>query len=388
MKGVKFAGIVCGIKKNRKNDIGLAIFDKPAIACGVFTRNSVKAPCVGITKDRIKHPIKVLLVVSGNACVCIREANADTLLLSSALARKLGIKDSEIALAATGVIGIRMPVDKAVRAYPVLIDSISESHKPFSEAVTTTDAFEKVAEKSFFAGRKKISILGIGKGAGMIAPDMATMLMFIFTDAAISRGALNAAFKESVAESFNCISVDGDTSTNDMALVFATGTADNEEIKSNSAAFNVFRKNLKQVCLELAKMVVIDGEGATKLIEIRVKGAKTIKDAKQVAKTVANSQLVKTAFFGQDPNWGRIMAAVGRSGIKLVPELIDVEIQKMHVVKKGYEAKGFDEKKLQSALKSKEISVVINLNNGKAETVFYTSDLTFDYIKVNSAYRT
>jgi glutamate N-acetyltransferase/amino-acid N-acetyltransferase len=388
IKGVKFSGIHCGIKKNGKKDLALALFDKPALAFGVFTKNRVKAPSVLITKKRIKeNEIKALIVVSGNACVCVKGDKEDAIGITKTLANVLNTEDKYIAHASTGVIGVKLPVEKVINAIPALLKNLKEDVHDFANAITTTDAFEKIETQKFTIENKTVKILGVAKGAGMIAPDLATMLVFLFTDAVIEKKALDLALKEVVEESFNSINVDGDTSTNDMVLLFSTRTAGNKEITLKNG-FKEFRDALKNVCLGLAKKIVMDGEGATKLIEINVKGAKTVKDAKKVAKTVANSQLVKTAFYGEDPNWGRIMAAVGRSGVKIKQEKVNIKIQGFLVVKNGVEAKGFDEAILKEALKPKEIKVEIDLNLGKAETIFYTSDLTIEYVKINSAYRT
>jgi len=389
VKGFKFAGISCGIKKNGGKDLALAVFEKPCLAEGVYTKNIVRAPSVELTKKRIlKGEMKALLVISGNASVCVNGAAEDAIVVTQALAKKLSIEDDTIAHATTGVIGVKLPTQKVLQGIESLTDSLSYDYKDFSEAIRTTDAFEKVAFKSFDIDGKKVNILGVGKGAGMIAPNMATMLMFIFTDANIEKSALKKAFKKAVDKSFNSISVDGDTSTNDMVLIFASKLANNREITIGSEEYKSFSENLSAVCLELAKLVVKDGEGATKLIEIVVKGAKTEKEAKTVARTVANSQLVKTAFFGGDPNWGRIMAAIGRSYVHINPSNIEISIQGYPVVQKGVESPIFKEERLAELLKAKEILVEIDLNVGKAKTCFYTSDLTFDYVKLNSAYRT
>lgn len=389
VKGFKFSGISCGIKKEGKKDLALAFFERPCLACGVYTKNLVKAPSVVITKERVKrNKISALLVISGNASVCVESAYDDAITITSALAKKLHIPSNAIAHATTGVIGVKLPVDKVLSGLDRLVSSLSYDYKDFSEAIRTTDAFEKVSHRKFEIAGEEVNILGIGKGAGMIAPNMATMLMFIFTDAKIAKSALDKAFKKAVNCTFNAISVDGDTSTNDMVLIFSSNLAENPEIVVGSDAYDVFYTNLYGVCLDLAKQVVRDGEGATKLIEIVVKGAKTEKEAKIVAKTVANSQLVKTAFFGEDPNWGRIMAAIGRSEVTLDPYKIEISIQGYPVVYRGYEHPNFSEARLAELLKAKEIVVEIDLNVGKGKTTFYTSDLTIDYVKLNSAYRT
>ncbi|MCX7770670.1 MAG: bifunctional glutamate N-acetyltransferase/amino-acid acetyltransferase ArgJ [Proteobacteria bacterium] len=387
IKGVKFSGIYCGIKKNKKKDLALAYFEKPALASGVFTKNRVKAPSVIITKKRINNPIQALIVVSGNACVCAKGDYEDSRAITKTLARHLSVEEKSVAHSTTGVIGVKLPVEKVIDGIPQLIKELKDNYEDFAEAITTTDAYKKVEKITETVNGGEINILGIAKGAGMIAPDLATMLVYIFTDAKIEKKALDRALKEAVDCSFNSISVDGDTSTNDMVLIFSTGVANNKEITIRSG-YKDFLEALKKICISLAKMIVRDGEGATKVIEINVKNAKSAKDAKKIAKTVANSPLVKTAFFGEDPNWGRIIAAIGRSGVSIKKEKIDIDIQGKPVVRNGIEANGFDERGLKEALAVEEIQVEINLHAGKASTKFYTSDLTLDYVKINSSYRT
>lgn len=387
IKGVQFAGIYCGIKKNGKKDLAVALFDKPAISSGVFTKNRVKAPSVIITKRRIGNPIKALIVVSGNACVCVKGDYEDAKSVTNALANYINFDEKSIVHSATGVIGVKLPVQKVINSIPQLLEELKDEYDDFAEAITTTDAYKKTEEITLSINGDKINILGIAKGAGMIAPDLATMLVYIFTDAKIEKKALDKALKEAVECSFNSMSVDGDTSTNDMVLLFSTGMAENKIITLKEG-FNRFTDALKNICVLLAKKIVKDGEGATKLIEIVVKNAKNIGDAKKIAKTIANSPLVKTAFFGCDPNWGRIMAAIGRAGVPINKEKIDINIQRRTVVRGGVEAEGFDESALKKELSNDEIMVEIDLHSGKATTTFYTSDLTLDYVKLNSSYRT
>ncbi len=387
IKGVKFAGIYCGVKKNKKKDLALAFFEKPALASGVFTKNRVKAPSVILTRQRINNPIKALIVVSGNACVCVKGDYEDAKIVTKYLANFLNVQDKNVVHSATGVIGVKLPVDRVINSIPQLIKALKDEYEDFAEAITTTDAYKKVENLSVSINGGRINILGIAKGAGMIAPDLATMLVYIFTDAKIEKKALDKALKEAVESSFNSMSVDGDTSTNDMVLLFSTGMAENKIITLREG-LDKFIEALKKICIMLAKKIVKDGEGATKLIEIVIKNAKNIGDAKKIARTIANSPLVKTAFFGCDPNWGRIMAAIGRAGVSIIKEKIDINIQRMPVVRGGVEAEEFDETALKKELSNNEIMVEIDLHSGKATTTFYTSDLTLDYVKLNSSYRT
>ncbi len=388
-KGFLFSGVYGGIKKVNKNDIGLVLFENEVTASGLFTKNRVKSPSVTYTKKVLKKGVRALLVVSGNANACVKDGMKDIKEITIELGRKINVKPEQIAFASTGVIGVKMPVEKIKKGFDRLTKSLqNQSYSDFHLAMQTTDAFDKLTEKSFKIDDKKINLLVLGKGAGMIAPNMATMLIFVFTDACISQEALDRALKEAVDNSFNVISVDGDTSTNDMVLAFASGMAKNKEIKTDSIDYQKFYKNLATACVDVAKQIVRDGEGATKVIELRLKGARNKKEALKILKTIANSQLVKTAFFGNDPNWGRILAAIGRSEVAIKDEKIDIHIAGMPVVRGGIEADGFSEKKLKEKMSAKELTVDINLNMGDAGAVFYTSDLTIDYVKLNSAYRT
>ncbi len=388
-KGFQFAGIYAGIKKVKKNDLGLVFFENQVKASGMFTKNRVKSPSVTYTKKVIKKGVRALLVVSGNANACVKDGMNDIKNIVNTLSKKINTFPSRIAFASTGVIGVRMPVDKIKKGCDSLTQSLqNKSYKDFHISMQTTDAFDKFSEKCFDIFGTKVNMLVLGKGAGMIAPDMATMLIFIFTDVCISQDALDKAVKNAVDNSFNIISVDGDTSTNDMVLAFASSLAGNKEIEIDSPEYIIFYENLFSACLEVAKQIVRDGEGATKVIELRLTGAKDKKDALKALKTIANSQLVKTAFYGNDPNWGRILAAIGRSGVSIKEGMIDIDIAGMPVVRKGVEAKGFSEEKLKKIMSSSEIQVDIDLHMGKGKAIFYTSDLTMDYVKLNSAYRT
>ncbi len=340
-----------------------------------------------LTRQRINNPIKALIVVSGNACVCVKGDYEDAKIVTKYLAKFLNVQDKNVVHSATGVIGVKLPVDRVINSIPQLIKALKDEYEDFAEAITTTDAYKKVENLSVSINGGRINILGIAKGAGMIAPDLATMLVYIFTDAKIEKKALDKALKEAVESSFNSMSVDGDTSTNDMVLLFSTGMAENKIITLREG-LDKFIEALKKICIMLAKKIAKDGEGATKLIEIVIKNAKNIGDAKKIARTVANSPLVKTAFFGCDPNWGRIMAAIGRAGVSIIKEKIDINIQRMPVVRGGVEAEEFDETALKKELSNNEIMVEIDLHSGKATTTFYTSDLTLDYVKLNSSYRT
>lgn len=389
-KGFLFAGISAGVKKNGKKDLGLVLFEKEVASAGLYTKNRVKSPSVVYTKKVVKtSSLRALLVVSGNANACVKDGMEDTKEVVNSLASRINVDSKAVAFASTGVIGVKMPLETIKKAMGKLVESLKkDDYEDFSLAIQTTDAFEKVGKRSFKINGKDVNLLVIAKGAGMIAPNMATMLVFIFTDINISKDALSAALKEAVDNSFNIISVDGDTSTNDMVLAFASGLAGNKVIESNDSGYKEFLENLKSVCLDVAKLIVKDGEGATKIIKFVLKGAKSKGSALKILKTIANSQLVKTAFYGCDPNWGRIIAAIGRSGVDVIEKKINIDIADMAVVRDGVEVKGFSEEKLKEKMKVEEITVLIDLNIGNESATFYTCDLTLDYVKINSAYRT
>lgn len=389
--GFLVSGIRCGIKKKAgSRDLALIYSEIPASAAAVFTKNAVKAAPVILDMERIKSGKgRAIIVNSGNANACtgddgLRKAKE----MAKGIAKALKIKEEMVYVSSTGVIGEPLPVDKITSSIPELIKGLKpDVWKDAEDAIMTTDAFPKMAGVKIEISGKEVTVLGIAKGAGMIHPNMATMLCYIATDCAISPSLLDKALRKAVDLSFNSITVDGDTSTNDTVLVLANGAAGNRPLTSRSKDMKGFQAALNHVSLELAKMIVRDGEGATKVIEINIKGATSVAGAKKVANAIGRSNLVKTAFFGMDPNWGRIAAAAGYSGVKVVPEKMGIYFNDVQVVKNGLCVGGEWEARAREAMKEKEVKVTVNLNLGKAEATVWASDLTYEYVKVNASYR-
>jgi len=367
-KGFLANGLACGLKKSGKLDLALIYSQFPAIASAKFTTNSIIAAPLVVCKKNLQSSksFRAILVNSGNAnCFTGKPGIKDAQDSASCLARELKIAKSSVLVNSTGIIGRRLDLAKIKNGVGQLVSGLSSSGiQQAKMAIMTTDTFAKEISLSLKVGTKLVHICGIAKGAGMIAPNMATMLCFIMTDAAITQVALNQALTAAVAKSFNCISVDGCMSTNDTVLVLANGAAKNKVI-AQGADLQKFSKSLESLCLDLAKMVVMDAEGATKFIQIDVRQAKHVRQAKSVALSIANSVLFKTAVFGQNPNFGRIVAAVGATGFKIKEEQLKIKL---------------------GSLKGKQVKVTVSLSRGKANCTVYTSDLTPEYIKINAAY--
>lgn len=389
--GYRFAAVASGIKGDGKTDLGLIVSDLPAQCAGVFTRNQVVAAPLQITKSRITAGrCQAILINSGNANACTGAKGLKVAESCAVLtAQELGISEDLIALASTGVIGQLLPLKPFESALPDLAARLdSQKADEVAKAMMTTDSFPKLSSATGEVAGHPYRILGIAKGAGMIHPDMATMLGFVMTDAVLDSGQLQRLLRPAVDNSFNSITVDGDTSTNDMVLLLANGAAENSRIEPQSEEEAEFAAKLQQVLLDLAKMIVRDGEGATKLVEIRVVGAQDSDKARIIAKSVATSSLVKTAFFGEDANWGRIIAAVGYAGIEVDPGRIDILFNDVLVAKEGlYEGSQIEEPATR-VLRKAEFCVTIDLHQGSGCASYYTSDLTYDYIKINADYRT
>ena len=388
MKGFKFAGIHAEIKKNRQKDLGLIYCENPAVAAALFTRNKVMAAPVILGKEKIKKGLcQAVLVNSGNAnCFTGDKGIQDAISCSKMVASSLGISEDLVLVSSTGVIGANLPMEKFETGIPNTASHFSENHvDDFADAILTTDTHRKIVKKTVSMGDKKFSILGIAKGSGMIRPDMATMLAFICTDVAISALDLKISLSAANDKSFNRITIDGDTSTNDTLLSLANGTSGVEINDTDSK--KIFQNMLDKVCLELAKMIVKDGEGATKLIQIIVKGAQSKLDAFKASETIAHSNLVKTAIYGEDPNWGRITAAAGRSGAHVVPEKMDLFFDQQPLVLKGRWQGEQVEKKAAQIMKKKEITITLDLNLGKETDSFLFCDFSEDYVKINAEYR-
>lgn len=367
-QGYQANGISCGIKRSGKLDLGLIYSTVPAVTVGVFTKNSIKAAPLIVTMRKIKKAVaQAVIVNSGNAnCYTgpfgLKYAEESTTLV----AKQLGLHPDRVLVTSTGIIGKQLPFNKITEGIPELIKDLHiQGGEKFAQAIMTTDLALKEIAVEYSIGGKTVRIGACAKGSGMIEPNMATMLGFITTDAAIDAKMLKLALKQATDISFNAISVDGCQSTNDMVTLMANGLAKNKAITKAGKDFDVFCYALNQVCIDLAKKIVLDGEGATKFIEIKVGGAKNDAQAKIIALKIANSNLVKTAAFGSNPNWGRVAAAVGSLGLKITEDDLKINF---------------------SSFQEKNISIEVVLNLGKGKAVVWTSDLSYDYVKINGEY--
>ena len=388
VKGFKFASRAAGIKRSGKPDLTLIYSEVPARCAGVFTTNKVIAAPLVVSQPRVRSGLcQAVLVNSGNANACTGEQGLQDALRCSALtAQALGISEELVAVSSTGVIGAPLPMEKFERHISGLATELAPNGALQSaEAIMTTDAFVKIS--GCRVDNPGYTLLGIAKGAGMIHPNMATMLGFVLTDALVEPALLDEALRSGVDQSFNSITVDRDTSTNDMVLLLANGQAGNAEITRGSEVGKVFTAQLQAVLLDLAKMIVRDGEGATKLVQIHVQGARDAADARKAAYSVATSSLVKTAFFGEDANWGRIIAAVGYSGADVDPNKVEIRFGEVPVVQAGISTGKDLEEQATAVLKTPEFTVTIDLHLGAGEADYYTSDLTYDYVRINGSYR-
>jgi len=389
-KGFRFSALASGIKKSGKLDLALIVSDVPAACAGVFTQNRVVAAPVVISRKNIADlTCQAILINSGNANACTGPEGykiAERTLNLAADALKL--ESNAVAIASTGVIGAQLPLTPFESGIPELVSGLkSDRADDVAEAIRTTDAFVKISAIAP-TDEHDYTLLGLAKGAGMIHPNMATMLGFVMTDARVEPNFLNRALKDAVQKSFNSITVDRDTSTNDTVLLLANGCAETALIEEGTKEADAFCRHLHKVLLDLAKMIVRDGEGATKLVQIKVTGAVDEQDARTAACSVATSSLVKTAFFGEDANWGRIIAAVGYSGIDVDPDRIDIHFGDVAVTRNGVTTGPEKEAEATAVLKLDEFVVTIDLNQGEAESSYYTSDLGYEYVKINADYRT
>jgi glutamate N-acetyltransferase/amino-acid N-acetyltransferase len=388
-KGFLFSTVKAAIRYPDRKDLALIYSEKQANIAGMFTTNRVKAAPVRLDMKRIKSGRGQAIVInSGNANACTgKQGIRDAAGTSELAARALRIKPSLVFVCSTGVIGVPMPMERVGKKISDLVSALgSSSIQDVAKAIMTTDTFPKIVHKKMKIHGKTGTITGICKGAGMIWPDMATMLCFLITDIAVEQKAMDKALKDAVRKSFNRISVDGDRSTNDTVLFMANGVLGNAPVTEKSESYNIFKMAIQEITYNLSKLIVKDGEGATKFIEIEVKGARKEAEAEKAAFSVANSNLVKTAVYGGDPNWGRIMAALGYSGTAIKEDKIDIYFGKVKIVDKGI-GTGKDEKAAE-ILKGKEIRILINLNLGTSTAKVLTCDLTEQYIRENKAYRT
>jgi glutamate N-acetyltransferase/amino-acid N-acetyltransferase len=389
-QGFLAGGIACGLKKSQKADLALIYSEVPAQAAGLFTTNRVQAAPVHLSKKHLKNGMaQAIIANSGNANACVgSDGETAARGMAEAAATFLNLAPEAVLVASTGVIGIRLPVEKiqtTLAAGPRFL--AKDGSLAAAQAIMTTDTFAKEVAVEFDLNGKKVKIGGIAKGSGMIHPNMATMLGFITTDVAIDSRLLQQALALAGKQTFNRVTVDGDTSTNDTLVVLANGKAGNPTIDRADTAYQLFLEALQEVCLELAKMLVRDGEGATKLVEIKVTEAATEADAVRVGKSIATSSLVKTAIFGEDANWGRILAAAGYSGVELQPERVDIYLGELLVCRGGV-GLVFDETRAKEILEQKELLITVVLGAGQSEASVWTCDLTYDYVKINGSYRT
>jgi len=388
-KGFLFSTSEAAIKRPGRKDLALIFSQREAGIAGMFTTNRVKAAPVKLDMEKIRSGrAQAIVVNSGNANACTGEKGMqDAREIVSLVAGGLMIEPSLVYICSTGAIGVPLPMDRIRPKISKLMLGLGESTaEDVARAIMTTDTFPKVVTKKIKIGSRTGTIAGICKGAGMIFPNMATMLCFIMTDIAVKQKTLYKTLQAAINNSFNRITVDGDRSTNDTVLVMANGMLGNERITEKTEAYHLFSKALNDTTYELSRMIVKDGEGATKLIEIQIRGARNEGDARKAAFAVANSNLVKTAMYGNDVNWGRIMAALGNSGIVLREERTDISFGKVSIVKKGMDT-GRKSKALE-VIKRKEFTVLIDLRIGKASAKVLTCDLTEDYVRINASYMT
>ncbi|MGD9173336.1 MAG: bifunctional glutamate N-acetyltransferase/amino-acid acetyltransferase ArgJ [Desulfobacterales bacterium] len=387
-QGYQFAGVASGLKQKGQKDLGLIYCEQPAHVAGVFTRNQVKAAPVMLDMQRITAGIcQAVIVNSGNANCCTGEKGIrDAVSMGRRVAEWLGIAEEHVLVASTGVIGEPLAVERIQRAVPGLIEGLDPAGiSNFAEAIMTTDTVPKIVSRKGNLDGVPFTVTGVAKGAGMIRPDMATLLCFIMTDVTAEPSLLKEVLVNATNRTLNRITIDGDTSTNDTALLLANGLG-GAVVKGN-AAQKTFFNLLESVLMSLGKMLVKDGEGATKVVEVVVQGAESERAARQIADTVAHSNLVKTALFGEDANWGRILGAAGRAGVPVEAELIDIFFGEVCMVRNGLGCGKIAEKEATRVLKKPEFSIRIDLKSGTAEASVFTCDFSIDYVKINADYR-
>ena len=389
--GIRAAGLHAGIKAADAKDVALIVTDTPATAAGVFTKNSVTAAPVLVCREHLNDGCaQAVIVNSGNANACTGEVGmANARQMATATAEQLGIDANLVLVSSTGVIGQQLPMDTIKNGIQAAASALStEGGADAAEAIMTTDTHPKSVAVEIEIGGTPVRIGGIAKGSGMIAPNMATMLSYLTTDARINVETLQAALNRVVDDTYNLLTVDTDRSTNDTVLILATGEAENADIVTEDGEnYETFCEGLQFVCTELVKMLARDGEGATKLVEVIVKHAKNREDAEKAARAVAESPLVKTAVFANDANWGRIMMAIGKSGAEFDPYQVDVWLADYRLVKNGMDA-GYDEDKATALFAQDPVRITIDLRAGNTEVTMWTCDYSYDYIRINADYRT
>ena len=389
-QGFKAAGVKAGIKKSGNLDVAVIYTEKEAAVAGTFTQNAVAAAPVFASKAVVKTgTAHAITANAGCANACTGEqGEKDARAMQQITAEALGCKPSDVVVASTGVIGVNLPMDKMEKGIKQAVAELDENgSENAGNAIITTDTYSKTCTAEVTLGGKKVRLGAIAKGSGMIQPNMATMLCFITTDANIESSLLQKALSEVVEVSFNMISIDGDMSTNDMAIVLANGAAGNDKVTTEGEDYEAFKAALQEMCQGLAKRIAADGEGATKFLTVNVKGTKSFADAKTIAMSVAKSPLVKTAFFGEDPNWGRVICAVGYAGVPMDPQKTVVKFGDIPVYANGVGAE-FDEEALRKVMAEHDIVIDIDMGAGEEEATVWTCDFSYEYVKINGEYHT
>ncbi|KKO54982.1 bifunctional glutamate N-acetyltransferase/amino-acid acetyltransferase ArgJ [Paenibacillus sp. DMB20] len=391
-KGFKAGGLHCGLKKTDRHDLGAIVSNVPAVAAAVYTTNVFQAAPLKVTRESLQNgKLRAIVVNSGNANACTgKQGEEDAYAMRSAAASRFGVAEEDVAVASTGVIGELLKMERVmsgIAGLPERVNGETTGAEAFSQAILTTDLVKKEACVTAQIDGRTITIAGAAKGSGMIHPNMATMLGFVTTDAVIGREALQYLLGSTTDLTFNMITVDGDTSTNDMLIAMASGLAGNEALKPEHPDWNAFAEGFEYVCRMLAMAIARDGEGASRLIEVRVLGAECDDDARAIAKTIIGSSLVKSAVFGADANWGRIIAAVGRAGRPVNPETVDIAIGPIEVLNQSRPVP-FDEDAALAYLQGDSVTIDVKLHNGHGTATAWGCDLTYDYVRINAAYRT
>ena len=389
-KGFQAAGVKAGIKKSGNLDVAVIYTEKKAVVAGTFTKNAVAAAPVHVSKEVVAtHTAHAIVANAGCANACTgAQGEADAAAMQRIAADALGCSAQDVIVGSTGIIGQLLPMDKVEQGIHAAVKNLSvDGSVDAGNAIITTDTYSKAGATSVMIGGKEVRFGIIAKGSGMIRPDMATVLCFITTDADIDGVLLQDALSEVIEHSLNMISIDGDMSTNDMAIVLANGAAGNPKITEKNADYETFKETLLALCQGISEKIAADGEGATKFITVHVKGAKSFTDAKTVGMSVANSPLVKTAFFGEDPNWGRVICAVGYAGVPMNPNHTTVKFGGIPVYADGMGV-SYDADALRTVMTAHDIVVEIDLKNGTEEAKVWTCDFSYEYVKINGEYHT
>ena len=389
-KGFQAAGVKAGIKKSGNLDVAVIYTEKKAVVAGTFTKNAVAAAPVHVSKEVVAtHTAHAIVANAGCANACTgAQGEADAAAMQRIAADALGCSAQDVIVSSTGIIGQLLPMDKVEQGIHAAVKNLSvDGSVDAGNAIITTDTYSKAGATSVMIGGKEVRFGIIAKGSGMIRPDMATVLCFITTDADIDGMLLQEALSEVIEHSLNMISIDGDMSTNDMAIVLANGAAGNPKITEKNADYEAFKETLLALCQGISEKIAADGEGATKFITVHVKGAKSFTDAKTVGMSVANSPLVKTAFFGEDPNWGRVICAVGYAGVPMDPNHTTVQFGGIPVYADGVGV-SYDEDALRAVMTAHDIVVEVDLKDGDSEAKVWTCDFSYEYVKINGEYHT